>query len=88
MRDNEIKPSLAVDRWEIEVLLMLMGLTVPKLLLILGIGLLVFGPGKLPLVGKSLGKSVREFKSAVTEDEKAEPKQLAQAETKTETAAK
>ena len=67
---------------------MLMGLTVPKLLLILGIGRLVFGPGKLPLVGKSLGKSVREFKSAVTEDEKAEPKQLAQAETKTETAAK
>ena len=66
---------------------MLMGLTVPKLLLILGIGLLVFGPGKLPL-GKSLGKSVREFKSAVSEDEKAEPKQLAQAETKTETAAK
>lgn len=67
---------------------MLMGLTVPKLLLILVIGLLVFGPGKLPLVGKSLGKSVREFKSAVSEDEKAEPKQLAQAETKTETAAK
>ena len=67
---------------------MLMGLTVPKLLLILAIGLLVFGPGKLPLVGKSLGKSVREFKSAVSEDEKAEPKQLAQAETKTETAAK
>ena len=67
---------------------MLMGLTVPKLLLILGIGLLVFGPGKLPLVGKSLGKSVRGFKSAVSEDEKAEPKQLAQAETKTETAAK
>ena len=67
---------------------MLMGLTVPKLLLILGIGLLVFGSGKLPLVGKSLGKSVREFKSAVSEDEKAEPKQLAQAETKTETAAK
>ena len=67
---------------------MLMGLTVPKLLLILGIGLLAFGPGKLPLVGKSLGKSVREFKSAVSEDEQAEPKQLAQAETKTETAAK
>ena len=66
---------------------MLMGLTVPKLLLILGIGLLVFGPGKLPLVGKSLGKSVREFKSAVSEDEKAKPKQLDQAETKTETAA-
>ena len=48
---------------------MLMGLTVPKLLLIFAIGLLVFGPGKLPLVGKSLGKSVREFKSAVTDSE-------------------
>lgn len=65
---------------------MLMGLTVPKLLLILGIGLLVFGPGKLPLVGKSLGKSVREFKSAVAEDEK--PKQLPQNEQKTETVVK
>ena len=50
--------------------------------------MLVFGPGKLPLVGKSLGKSVREFKSAVTEDEKAEAKQIAQAEQKTETVAK
>ena len=67
---------------------MLMGLTVPKLLLIFAIGLLVFGLGKLPLVGKSLGKSVREFKSAVTEDEKAEPKQIAQSNSKTETAAK
>ena len=67
---------------------MLMGLTVPKLLLIFAIGLLVIGPGKLPLVGKSLGKSVREFKSAVTEDEKAEAKQIAQAEQKTETVAK
>ena len=67
---------------------MLMGLTVPKLLLILGIGLLVFGPGNLPSVGKSLAKRVRDFNTADTEDEKAEPKQLAQAETKTETAAK
>ena len=67
---------------------MLMGLTVPKLLQIFAIGLLVFGPGKLPLVGKSLGKSVREFKSAVTEDEKVEAKQIAQAEQKTETVAK
>ena len=33
-------------------------------------------------------KSVREFKSAVTEDEKAEAKQIAQAEQKTETVAK
>lgn len=44
--------------------------------------------GQTALVGKSLGKSVREFKSAVTEDEKAEAKQIAQAEQKTETVAK
>ena len=43
---------------------MLLGLTVPKLLLILFIGLVVFGPGKLPKVGKSLGESLRAFKAA------------------------
>ena len=46
---------------------MLMGLTVPKLLLILAIGLLIFGPGKLPQVGKSLGESIKAFKSGAAE---------------------
>ena len=45
---------------------MLLGLTVPKLLLILFIGFVVFGPGKLPKVGKSLGESLRAFKAAKT----------------------
>lgn len=40
------------------------GLGVPELVLILIIGLVIFGPGKLPDVGKALGKSIREFKSA------------------------
>jgi sec-independent protein translocase protein TatA len=35
-----------------------------ELILILVIALVVFGPGKLPEVGKALGKSVREFKTA------------------------
>ena len=43
---------------------------VPELLVILVIALVVFGPGKLPDVGKALGKSIREFKSASTEDDK------------------
>lgn len=43
------------------------GLGVPELVLILVIGLVVFGPGKLPGVGKALGKSLREFKDAVHE---------------------
>ena len=40
------------------------GLGVPELLIILVIGLVLFGPGKLPDVGKALGKSIKEFKHA------------------------
>ena len=45
-------------------------LGVPELLVILVIALVLFGPGKLPDVGKALGKSIREFKSASAEEEK------------------
>ncbi len=37
------------------------------LLLILVIVLIVFGPGKLPELGESLGKSIRGFKKAMAE---------------------
>ena len=43
------------------------GLGVPELVLILIIGLVVFGPGRLPDIGKALGKSIKEFKSANNE---------------------
>lgn len=46
------------------------GIGVPELILILVIGLVVFGPGKLPGVGKALGQSIKEFKQANAEDEK------------------
>ena len=36
------------------------------LLLIFGLALLVFGPKKLPELGKGLGESIRGFKSAMT----------------------
>lgn len=45
------------------------GLGLPELLLILVIGLVFFGPGKLPDVGKAIGKSMREFKTALNTDE-------------------
>ena len=45
------------------------GLGVPELVLILIIGLVVFGPGRLPDIGKALGKSIKEFKSANNEGE-------------------
>lgn len=41
---------------------------IPELVLILVIALVVFGPGKLPEIGKAVGKSLREFRSASTED--------------------
>ncbi len=35
-----------------------------ELLLILAIALLILGPGKLPEVGSSMGKTIREFRKA------------------------
>jgi TatA/E family protein of Tat protein translocase len=39
----------------------------PELIIILVIALLVLGPGKLPEVGASLGKSIKEFRKASTD---------------------
>ena len=39
------------------------------LLIIFGIALLVFGPKKLPELGKGIGEGVRGFKSAIRSDE-------------------
>ncbi len=46
------------------------GLGMPELLVILIIGLLVFGAGRLPEIGSSLGKAIKGFKEA---SEKREP---------------
>lgn len=44
-----------------------------ELILILVIVLVIFGPGKLPKIGESLGKALQGFKKAQEgEDEKAE----------------
>ncbi len=37
-----------------------------ELILILIIALVVFGPGKLPEVGKAIGKGINEFKGAIS----------------------
>jgi len=39
----------------------------PELIIILVIALLILGPGKLPEVGASLGKTIREFRKASTD---------------------
>jgi sec-independent protein translocase protein TatA len=40
------------------------------LIIILVIALIIFGPGKLPQLGAGLGKSIREFKKALSDEEK------------------
>ncbi|GBG55918.1 Sec-independent protein translocase protein TatA [Sporomusaceae bacterium FL31] len=42
-------------------------LAIQELVLILIIALVVFGPGKLPEVGKALGRSIREFKNSTNQ---------------------
>ncbi|MGP4060000.1 twin-arginine translocase TatA/TatE family subunit [Halobacillus litoralis] len=43
---------------------MLSSIGVPGLILILIIALVVFGPSKLPEIGKAFGSSLKEFKKA------------------------
>lgn len=40
----------------------MMGIGFPEMLVIMAIALLVFGPKKLPEVGKSIGRAIREFR--------------------------
>lgn len=42
------------------------GMGMSELLVILIIGLIVFGPGKLPDIGRAVGKSLNEFKKATS----------------------
>ena len=43
-------------------------LGLPELIIIAIIALLIFGPKKLPDLGAGLGKAIRDFKGAISED--------------------
>ena len=45
-----------------------MSLGFPELILLLAVVLLLFGPSKLPGLGKSLGEAIRGFKKGVNDD--------------------
>jgi sec-independent protein translocase protein TatA len=44
----------------------------PELIIILVIILIIFGAGKLPDIGSGIGKAIKNFKGATTEEEKKE----------------
>ena len=64
---KKLSDIMAENFWRV---IIMFGIGVPELILILIIGLVVFGPGKLPGVGKALGQSIKEFKQANSDDEK------------------
>ena len=47
-----------------------------ELLILLLVILLVFGPKRLPEMGRSLGRGMREFKNSVTKDDQHQPAEL------------
>lgn len=63
---------------------MFRGLLQPMhLLVILGVVLIIFGPGKLPEMGSAIGKAIRGFKQSMNE-----PEQKPEEETKLDNKAK
>jgi sec-independent protein translocase protein TatA len=59
----------------------MLGIGMSELVMVLVIALVVFGPGKLPEIGRAIGKSINEFKNATNlaandEKEAQDPKKL------------
>jgi sec-independent protein translocase protein TatA len=46
---------------------MLQNIGIPGLILVLVIALIIFGPSKLPEIGRAFGSTLREFKSSTKE---------------------
>jgi sec-independent protein translocase protein TatA len=57
----------------------------PELVVILIIALLVFGAGRLPEIGTSLGQAIRGFKKAMSEAEQEESKKIKEGDQKNNT---
>ena len=55
-----------------------------ELVIVLIIALVIIGPKKLPDVGRSMGRGMREFKSAVTGGDEHETPEIAQAKANAE----
>jgi sec-independent protein translocase protein TatA len=49
------------------------GLGFPKMVVVLIIALVIFGPNKLPALGEGLGKAIRGFKEGLKDNPKDQP---------------
>jgi sec-independent protein translocase protein TatA len=63
------------------------GIGLPEMALIMGVALLIFGPKKLPEIGRSLGKAIRSFQEASSEFQSEFKKEAAQIEEAVKTTA-
>lgn len=52
------------------------GLGIPELIVVLVIALVLFGPSRLPSIGKSLGEAIRGFKKGLEEVPEDRPPEL------------
>ena len=52
------------------------GIGMPELIIILVIVLIIFGAGKLPEIGSGMGKAIKNFKGATSDDDKKEPEKI------------
>jgi sec-independent protein translocase protein TatA len=48
--------------------------SIPELILLLVVILLIFGPKRVPEIGRSLGKGMREFKNSISGKDEEEPR--------------
>lgn len=46
-----------------------MGLSVPQIILIIAVVVLIFGPKRIPQLGKSIGEAIRGFKKGLDDKE-------------------
>ena len=76
------------NRGELVVSNGLFGLGLPELVVIGGVTALLFGPSKLPELGKSLGKTVKSFQSAANEFNEELKKEVKEGEKENEGAKK
>jgi len=63
------------------------GIGLPEMALIMVVALLIFGPKKLPEIGRSMGKAIRSFQDASKEFEDEFKKEAEQIETAVKTTA-